>query len=318
MIYRLKQQLVKLTKKVFGITDLTFFLKKQKKSFFKKIYKKKYTSDDLIEKMKLMGMKNGSVVFIHSSMTEFYNFIGSPNELIAKIIETIGDEGTLLMPSYPKLKKTLGKENQIDGVDFDVLKTPSGAGYLSEIFRKYPGVKRSINQQHSVCAYGKLADFFVSEHHLSETPWDEKSPYYKMSLTNTMVFALGLPYFLTTTIHCTESLLWKKYKYFSLFFNKKLTYSYRDENGAIGIHEMFCSGSPRQRNKKKIIKKYFNPSEFHCCKLSNLRIEMVYAKYTLELFLKLAENGITMFSIPSPKKYKQNGRFIPETEKRNN
>jgi len=310
MSHRLKSILVKFVKKTFGITQLSLFCKKKKKSIFSRIYQKKFTCDDLIEKMKLMGMDKGSVVFIHSSMTEFYNFTGTADELIAKILKVIGEDGTLMMPAYSKFKGVVRKEDQIDGVDFDVLKTPSGAGYLSEVFRKYPGVKRSINRQHSVCAYGRLAEYFVCEHHLSETPWDEKSPYYKMSLTNTMVFALGLPYFLTTTIHCTESLLWRKYKYFSLFFQGKLIYSYRDENGTIGTHEMLYCTTPRRRSKKKIIKKYFDPSEFHHCKLSNLRIEMVYAKYTLALFLKLAENGITMFSIPSPKKYSQNGKFI--------
>lgn len=311
MIYKLRSILVKLIKKIFGIYDLTYFVKKQKKKIFQRIYTKKYTVNDLVEKMKMMGMNNGAVVFIHSSMTEFYNLIGSPAELISRIIETIGDEGTLLMPAYPKFKEVLKKENQIDGVDFDVLKTPSGAGYLTEVFRKYPGVKRSINQQHSVCAYGRLANYFVSEHHFSETPWDEKSPYYKMTLTNTMVFALGLPYYFFPTIHhCTESLLWKKYKYFNLFFNKKITYSYRDESGTIAVHELICSNIPRKKNKRKLIKRYFEPFKYHCCRLSNLRIEMIYAKYTLNLLLELAEKGITMYSIPSPKKFKQNGKFI--------
>ena len=310
MIYKIRLILVKLVKKAFKINNLSVFIQKKKKSIFRQIYKKKYTTDDIIEKMKLMGMRKGAVVFIHSSMTEFYNFIGTPEELITKIIETIGEDGTLMMPAYPKSKNILSEEYQIDGVDFDVLKTPSGAGYLTEVFRNYHGVKRSINQQHSVCAWGKLAEFFVSEHHLSQTPWDEQSPYYKMTLTNTLVFSLGLPYFLPTVYHCTESLLRQKYKYFNLFFEKKITYSYRDENNNIGIHEMFICGINRRTNNKRTIKKYFKPKEFSQCKLSNLWIEMVYAKYIVDLFINLAENGITIFFEPPSKKYKQNGKFI--------
>src|SRR5690554_3160679 len=218
-----KKVVRKLIKKYFGINGISLFVKKQKKKFMQKIYTKKYTADDLVSEMCKMGMEKGSVVFIHSSMTEFYNYKGTANELIDKIIEVIGEEGTLMMPAYPKVTKKFDDE-----VDFDVLNSVSGAGYLSEVFRKYPGVKRSINIQHSVCAYGKLADYFTSEHHFSVTTWDEKSPYYKMSQLNTLVFAFGLPYFLGTMIHCTESILRTKYKYFQLFFTKETRYKYRD------------------------------------------------------------------------------------------
>ena len=55
--------------------------------------------------------------------------------------------------------------------------------------------------------------------------------------------------------------------------------------------------------KKKMIKKYFDKEEYHVSKLSNLRIERVDAKYTHELFMKLANQGIVMYSKPDPKKF---------------
>src|SRR5690606_6656816 len=157
-------------KKKLGIQNFEAFKKKQKRKFFRLIYKKKFNSDDLVAVMKTMGMQKGSVVFIHSSMTEFYNYTGTAAELIDKIIEAIGESGTLMMPAYANGSKMYDAK-----VHFDVLNSPSTAGYLTEVFRKYPGVQRSINLQHSVCAYGKLADEFVSEHHLSLTAWDEFS-----------------------------------------------------------------------------------------------------------------------------------------------
>jgi|SRR5690554_3042082 len=314
----LKKIIRKLIKKFFGINGISLFVKKQKKKMLKKIYTKKYSADDLIAEMCKMGMEKGSVIFIHSSMTEFYNYTGTAQELIDKIINIIGEEGTLMMPAYPKNKSKLMGSNQSDNkIDFDVNNTPSGAGYLSEVFRTYPGVKRSINLQHSVCAYGKLAEYFTTEHHLSITAWDEKSPYYKMSQTETLVFAFGLPYFLGTMIHCTESLLKDKYQYFSMFFTKNSSYSYKDKNGEIGIHNFLTHKVERKRDKKRIIKKYFDKNEFHTVKISNLRIEIVKAKYTLDLFLDLAERGITMYSKPSPDNYIRNGKFLKINETKN-
>ncbi|UVD79132.1 AAC(3) family N-acetyltransferase [Myroides albus] len=299
----------KIVKNLFGIDGLSLFVKKQKKKIYSRIYKQKYTANDIVSMMCDMGMKKGSNVFIHSSMTEFYNYNGSVNELIDCILDVLGDEGTLLMPCYPKNKFMLSKMDDSEVV-FDVNSSPSGAGYLSEIFRKYPGVKRSINLQHSVCAYGKNADFFLSEHVNSITAWDEFSPYYKMCQEKTLIFALGLPYFLGTVIHCTESILKEKYVYFSNFFTKEVKYSYRDYDGNVLKSIFLTHEFERKRNKKKIVKKYFDKSQFHVRKISNLRLEMVEAKYTLDLLLDLAERGITMYSKPDPKKFIVNKKFI--------
>ena len=293
-------------KKILGIDNFEAFKKKKKRKVLQFLYKKKFNTNDLICVMKSMGMKKGSIIFIHSSMIEFYNYNGNATELIDRIIEEIGTNGTLLMPAFPKLI-----ENFDNDVDFDVINSQSGAGYLSEVFRKMKGVKRSINLQHSVCAYGKLADHFVSEHKFSMTAWDIYSPYYKMCQTNTLVFALGLPYFLGTIIHCTESLLESKYLYFSQFFKKEKHFKYRDLEGNIGICQYRTHDFARRRNKKRIILKYFDKNQFKKTKISNLSVEAVNAKYTLELFLQLAENGITMYSLPSPINFlDKNGKFI--------
>lgn len=313
IIYKFLFNSAQKLKRRLGIDNLEAFKKKQKRKVLRLFYKQKFTASDLTHVMKSMGMEQGSVVFIHSSMTEFYNYIGTAKELIDKIIEEIGEHGTLLMPAYPKVF-----ENFDDEVDFDVLQSPSGAGYLTEIFRKYPGVKRSINLQHSVCAYGKLADYFTKEHHLSLTAWDEFSPYYRMSqLDNTLVFSLGLPKMLGTMIHCVESILRTKYKYFQQFFTKEITYKYRNEKGDIFERSSLTHDFARRTDKDKIIKNYFDNHQIQYTKLSNLTVKMVKAKYTLDLLLELAEKGITIYTIPSKIGYvDKEGKFF-KTENRN-
>ena len=308
LVFKIK----KIVKTVLGVKSISLYCKKKRKSVLKFFYRKKYTAKDIVELMKTMGMKEGSIVFVHSSMTEFYNYIGTGEELITDIINIIGETGTLLMPAYPPNKFSINKNIKYNNsVDFDVNDTPSAAGYLTEVFRKYPGVKRSINLQHSVCAYGQDADYFTSEHHLSPTAWDEKSPFYKLYIKEAMVFAFGLPYFLGTTIHCTEDLLKNKYEYFSLFFKKEIEYKYRDSDGKTGCHKMLVLNIPRKGNRKMMVKRYFDRSEFHVSYISNLRVEMVNAKYMLDVYMEQAEKGNVMFSKPSPKPYKKDGRFIP-------
>ena len=121
----------------------------------KNLYKK-YSTDELINVLKSLGIRKGSRLFIHSSWDQFYNYQGNQIEMIEALIDEIGPKGTLAMPAIPI---NLGP-NKI----FDVRKTPSSAGYLTEIFRRYPSVKRSINLMHSVCAIGPHADHLIKDH----------------------------------------------------------------------------------------------------------------------------------------------------------
>lgn len=297
-------------KGLLGISDWTYQKKKIRKRIGRLFYREKYSAEDLIGKMASMGMKPGDVVFLHSSMMEFYNYRGTGEEFIEKLIAFLGPEGTLAMPAFPKSKLTLFRSclaenyHADDPVRFDVRNTPTGAGYLPEVFRKMPGVKRSINIQHSVCAVGKWADYLTSEHHLSLTAWDEHSPYYKLTTLNAKVFSLGLPDFVSTVIHCTESMLYGKYEYYNRFFDKEIKYNYLDEDGNPGTHSMRISFVERHPNRKLyLVKKYFEPGQYVKGKISNLSIRLAYASYVYRRFTELAEQGIVMYSQPDPGKY---------------
>ena len=183
------------------------------KKWGKLVYRKHYNATDILMVMRKMGMKPGDVVFIHSSMREFFNYDGSAEELIKTIEDYLGPEGTISMPAYPKKYWELSPKcltsnfnNDKSPIMFDVTNTPTGAGYLAETFRKMPGVKRSINLQHSVCAKGKYADYLISEHHLSNTCWDEKSPYYKLTLLNAKIFSFRL-FTIVAKARCLENII---------------------------------------------------------------------------------------------------------------
>ena len=302
----------RIIKQVWGIDGISIFIQKNRKKLFKRLYRKKYSADDIICVMTKMGMKEGSVVFVHSAMTEFYNYTGDPVELIEKIIEKIGPEGTLMMPAYPKKKGELFKEaSETENIVFDINKTCSGAGLLTEVFRKYPNVKRSINLQHSVCGYGKLANYFLNEHQLSEFAWDSHSPYYKLTQMDALIFCIGLESYLrnVTIIHCVETLLKDKYSYFSSFFGKKLEYRYLDVEGKIGVHKMILPIKTGVRSKH-VIKHHFDRKYLKRFRLSNLLIESVDSRYMFNKCLELVENGISIYSSPSYKNHMENGKFI--------
>lgn len=286
-------------KKLTGIQDISLFKKQVHKWVGQLFYHKKYTAEDVVAVMKQLGLKEGSLVCMHSSMKEFYNYRGSAAELIEAILAAIGPEGTLMMPAFPK-KDLIRKPGYV----FDLTKDPTDAGHLAETFRKYPGVKRSINVQHSVCAIGRLADELVREHENTRDCWDIKSPWQQLCRHNGLVFNLGMPkWYIGTFEHCVESILRDDYPYYAQFFTKKERWKYLAEDGRILSYCNDTAGIERRTREDKV-KRYFLKDEYRYAKLSNLDISVYESGKCLEKMLSLGRKGITIYYVPSPKRFK--------------
>lgn len=266
-----------------------------------KIYTRKYTASELIGFMQKQGLKKGSNVLLHSSWDEFYNFKGTPNEFIDAIIEAIGPEGTLVMPAYPFLRK---KESI-----FDLKRTPTAAGLIPEVFRNYSGVKRSVNI-HSVCALGKYADFLTAEHIHSVTCWDKKSPYYKLSEIDGIVFGIGLgKTFVGTIMHCVDSLLREEIPYFEQFFTRTQTMKVKLLDGSEYEQQFLTSSEDfnyffTDSHHSKIVNRYFDQTKFSRKKISNLTVNSYDVRYMINRGIELGKKGIVVYITPNPKDFK--------------
>ena len=261
----------------------------------KLLYHKTYTAADIISVLADMGLRPGTAVVVHCAMNNFYNYRGTAIELIEAFLKYLGPEGTLCMPAYPFDKDKVEKV-------FDVRTDKTAAGYLAETFRNYPGVKRSLNKLHSVCAIGKYAEYLTNEHHLSKTCFDEKSPYYKLAVIGGKSISLGLPrYFVGTIEHVCESLLRDKIPYFHNKFSQELTFQYIDWNGNRLQHIMYTvSKVPYIRYKNThLIDTYFDSSMYSHMRLSNIWINMYDARYTIDRLYELALLGETIYSYPT-------------------
>lgn len=288
-----------LFKKITGISNINLFIKDCKKSVGKLIYHEKYSADMVVNTMKDLGLHEGSVVCIHASMKEFYNYEGTAEELIDKIIEVITPEGTLMMPAFVEEKLQF----DLDYI-FDSTKDKTAAGYLAETFRKYSGVVRSINIQHSVCAWGKNAKYLTQDHHRCRNCWDEYSPWYRMIELGGLVFTLGLGRnYIGSFDHCVEAILYKEHPYWKQFFNRERTYHYYDSNH--NVQEYTClTNDLEQRSHEATLIRHFSKDMFRKRKISNLLIKRFYAQPCFDTMLSLGRKGITIYYVPSPKKYK--------------
>ena len=137
--------------------------------------------------------------------------------MIASLENALGIGGVLLMPSF----NLIGDREQRAG-SWDIAKTESSVGWLTEYFRLMPGTHRSDHYSHSVAARGQGAKKFVADH-LSEegmtSPWDHlpwgktygtNSPMMRAYDSNGKISMLGVDYQSSTYIHVVEVMLWNE------------------------------------------------------------------------------------------------------------
>lgn len=273
-------------------TYINNFHTKRKLEKAKKKYQEKYTAKDILDSLIKNGLKKGDTLFIHSSWDQFFNYEGTPKELIDTLLEYLTEEGTLAMPCFPAI--------QDNTKIFNVKRTPSGAGFLTEMFRRYKGTTRSISLNHSVCAIGKNAEFLTKDHHKSITSWDEMSPYYRLKEVDALIVGLGVGHNLevATALHCVEAILRKEIYYYSLLFPTKVEYEYKDINGEIGKHSYLKRVGDIDTRK---ISKYFDKTELIEYQISNLEIYAIRANILIPRAIELGRKGVTMYVKPKPK-----------------
>ncbi|KAF0201903.1 MAG: hypothetical protein FD170_2394 [Bacteroidetes bacterium] len=174
------------------------------RKYHKAIYKELSETDLHKILVESMGIKNGDVIFVHSSIDRL-NISASPFKILNILQEVVGSNGTLLFPAwhFTERAELYLKKNKV----FDVRKAPVALGLLPEIARRSPLAKRSIHPTNSIVAIGKQADELLMQHGDSIYPCDELSPFYKMMKLNAKIIGLGVTTEFLSFVHCPEDVM---------------------------------------------------------------------------------------------------------------
>ncbi|HEX6851055.1 MAG TPA: AAC(3) family N-acetyltransferase [Candidatus Polarisedimenticolaceae bacterium] len=149
-----------------------------------------------------LGFEPGAAVFVHSS-EDLLHLAFSPLRLLEILLELVGDEGTLLFPTFPS-EGTY--EVLRSGRVFDVRRTPGGTGLLGELARRLPGARRSVHPTRSVVALGRHAEALVARHHEDPYPFSASSPFALHAALGGRVVGLGVSTKNLTLVHVLDDL----------------------------------------------------------------------------------------------------------------
>lgn len=150
-----------------------------------------------------LGLTNGDTVFVHSSIDQLN--LGFPFYRVLPLLQqVVGTRGTLVFPTYPKLPSY---EFLRRGQVFDIKKSPSYTGILTEVARRQTNAVRSLHPTKSVCAIGPHARDLTSDHHQSPYPYDVCSPYHKIIEVGGKIVGIGVSTANMSFVHCVDDAL---------------------------------------------------------------------------------------------------------------
>src|SRR5437764_1155263 len=207
---------------------------------------------DLLHLFERLGVRSGDALLVHASFDRFEGFLGKPTDVITALEEAVGPGGTILMPTLPFTGTAV--DYVAGGKIFDVLRTPSSMGLLSEMFRRSPGVVRSVHPTHSVAAWGTKAEEMVIDHHMARTPCGVGTPFYRLIEQEAKMLFLGIDINAMTLFHTVEELLEPRMP-FSPFTKEVFCLKSRDPDGKILVTttRLLDPYWSRRRNLDKLV-----------------------------------------------------------------
>ena len=154
----------------------------------------------LVGAFREVGLRAGDVIHVHSSLRKLGPVEGGADTVIDALMEALAPGGTLSLPTHTW--KVVNGQQPV----FHHALTPSNVGALTNVFRKRPGVLRSLHPTHSVAAIGPRAAELVEGHERCVAPCAPESPYGKLRDWDGKILIIGVTLACCTFFHGCE--LW--------------------------------------------------------------------------------------------------------------
>lgn len=179
---------------------------------------------ELVLNFQELGIRKGDVLLVHSSFKSFGGVKGGPQTVIDALKYILSEEGTLIVPTF--------NYDFCDGVPFDIKKTPSKMGIISELIRNDKDSKRSPDPVFSFSMFGKQRNYLANLK--SKHSFGPDSIFAKLRELNAKIMIIGLKYNESMTFfHHIEETIGCDYRFLKKFEGKITNYDGIEKNGEI-------------------------------------------------------------------------------------
>ncbi len=254
-----------------------------------------YGSRELESLLHDLGVTSGDTVMLHSSFA-LSGFRGSPKELSDVFLRSVGPNGNLLMVSLPYSSSTY--EYLQKKKTFDVRKTPSHMGMISESFRRREGVLRSFHPTHPVLAFGPKAEWIIADHDKCLYPCGPGSPFEKFSQLGGKVVFFNVPFSTITLFHYMEHLVERTLP-FPLYLSEAFEVPSIDSTGKISMIKtrVFSPEAVRRRRPLILMEELDKQHLVRRKRMGNSRVMCVAALEAIACTEQMARAGKLFYDV---------------------
>jgi aminoglycoside 3-N-acetyltransferase len=175
------------------------------------------TRDGLAADLGRLGVRPGSVLLVHSSLSGLGWVCGGAQAVVEALLDALGPDGTLVVPTHtngnsepsvwqrPPVPEDWWPVIRATMPAYDPAVTPPvrQLGVVVQVARSWPGARRSAHPQDSFAAVGPAAETVTAGHAL-DSGFGERSPLARVHDLDGDVLLLGVGHGSNTSLHLAE------------------------------------------------------------------------------------------------------------------
>lgn len=227
------------------------FAEKRKAAYWKECFKVKVSKEQVDELFVQLALDTD--VMIHSSLPEIGDI--KLRHITDNLKKYVLDKGkTILCPAIPIKGSSLDYLMSIK--EFDVRTAPNAMGAISRFYGRQNGSRRSLSPTHSVIALGDQSVYYTKDHHLSETPFTETSPYFKLILNGGKILMFGASLSHVTFCHVLEDMIGENDYPVEVYDSRRFEVRLLNEDGVMvnGTFRAHSHKNGRMRDSSEIMR----------------------------------------------------------------
>ena len=152
-----------------------------------------------------LGVGDGDHLSVHSHSAVLGQVQGGITALLDHLKERVTPRGLLWMTNSP-FRGAMWEYANTDPL-FDVRRTPSQMGLITEVFRRGRGTTRSVHPTHPVALWGNNAEEWAAGHEDDPLPFHLNGPYGQLYRQDGKVLFMELDGWHLTEMHTVEGVL---------------------------------------------------------------------------------------------------------------
>jgi aminoglycoside 3-N-acetyltransferase len=262
-------------------------LKRLVRAYHQRFYA--FTAADLKRALLQLGVVPGDVLMVHSAFDRFVGFHGGPVGAIRALQEVVGPGGALMMPTIPFQGTAI--EYALGDPVFDAQHTVSRMGLISEVFRRSPGVVRSLHPTHSVAVWGRRADAIIAGHELAETPCGRLTPYGRLLDYDGKILLVGVPPSTMTFGYFVAEELEPRLAV-PVLTRERYPMRWKDGDGTVRVSQLRLISPRLDHDLQPLVSELKRRNQWRERSVGRLRLMLVRARDVYDAAAALADRGL--------------------------